>query len=81
MAAGKENEGRELVDLVNSKLIKKITMLDYGQFKVRPDVFDGKTMAEGKPTAYFCRDSTCTVPMTDRQDILEMLKRPRFTEK
>jgi uncharacterized protein len=78
VAAGKEKEGRELVDLVNSKLIKKITMLDYGQFKVRPDVFEGKTLVEEKPTAYFCRDSTCTVPLTDRQDILEMLKRPRF---
>jgi uncharacterized protein YyaL (SSP411 family) len=78
VAMGKEKEGRELVDLVNSRLIKKITMLDYGQFTIRPGVFEGRTMAEGKPTAYFCRDSTCTVPLTDRQDILEMLKRPRF---
>jgi uncharacterized protein YyaL (SSP411 family) len=81
MALGKEKEGRELVDLVNSKVIKKITMLDYGQFEVRPGIFEGKTMAEGKPTVYFCRDSTCTVPMTDRQDILEMLKRPLFEGK
>ncbi|HEY3272310.1 MAG TPA: thioredoxin domain-containing protein [Methanocella sp.] len=81
VAMGKEKEGRELVDLVNSRLIKKITLLDYGQFTIRPDVFEGKTMAEGKPTAYFCRDSTCTVPLTDRQDILEMLKRPRFEGK
>jgi uncharacterized protein YyaL (SSP411 family) len=81
VATENEKEGRELVDLVNSKLIKKITMLDYGQFKVRPGVFEGKTMAEGKPTAYFCRNSTCTVPLTDRQDILEMLKRPRFEGK
>jgi uncharacterized protein YyaL (SSP411 family) len=81
VAMGKEKEGRELVDLVNSRLIKKIAMLDYGQFEVRPEVFDGKTLAEGKPTAYFCKDSTCTVPLTDRQDILEMLKRPRFESK
>lgn len=76
-----EKEGRELADLVNSKLIKKITMLDYGQYRVRPRVFDGKTMIEGKPTAYFCRDSACIVPLTDRQDVLEMLKRPRFEGK
>jgi uncharacterized protein YyaL (SSP411 family) len=81
VAAGKEKDGRELVDLVNGKLIKKITMLDYGQFEVRPNVFEGRTMADGMPTAYFCRDSTCTVPLTDRQDILEMLKRPRFESK
>jgi uncharacterized protein YyaL (SSP411 family) len=81
VAPGKEKEGRELVDFVNSRLIKKITMLDYGQFQIRPGVFEGKTMAEGKPTAYFCRDSTCIVPLTDRQDILEMLKRPRFDGK
>jgi len=81
VAMGKEKEGREFVDLVNSRLIKKIAMLDYGQFEVRPEVFDGKTLAEGKPTAYFCKDSTCTVPLTDRQDILEMLKRPRFESK
>jgi uncharacterized protein YyaL (SSP411 family) len=35
-------------------------------------------MIEGRPTAYFCREGACTVPLTDRQDILEMLKRPRF---
>jgi hypothetical protein len=81
VATGKEIEGRELVDMVNSRLIKKITMLDYGQFKMRPGVFEGKTLTEGKPTAYFCKDSTCTVPLTDRQDILEMLKRPRFEGK
>ncbi len=76
-----EKEGRELVDLINSRLIKKITMLDYGQYPVRPEVFNGRTAIDGKPTAYFCKDWKCTLPLTDRQDFLEMLKRPRFDEK
>jgi hypothetical protein len=78
VAPGREKEGRELVDLVNGRLIKKITLLDYGQYEVRPAIFEGRTMADGKPTAYFCKDATCTVPLTDRRDILEMLKQPRF---
>ncbi|MGA9138998.1 MAG: thioredoxin domain-containing protein [Methanocella sp.] len=73
-----EKEGQELVDLINSRLIKKIVMLDYGQYRVRPDIFNGRTAIDGKPTAYFCKDWKCTLPLTDRQDILEMLKRPRF---
>ncbi|HUL62752.1 MAG TPA: thioredoxin domain-containing protein [Methanocella sp.] len=76
-----EKEGRELVGLVNGKLIKRVTMLDYGQFRARPGIFEGKTAIDGKPTAYFCKDATCTVPLTDREDILEMLKRPRFSGK
>ncbi|OPY26406.1 MAG: hypothetical protein A4E28_02515 [Methanocella sp. PtaU1.Bin125] len=75
-----EKEGRELIDLINGRLIKKVTMLDYGQYRVRPDIFEGKTAINGKPTVYFCKDWTCTMPLTDRQDIMEMLKRPRFGE-
>ena len=75
---GPEKEGKELVELANSRLIKKIVMLDYGQYRQRPAGFEGRMAVNGKPTAYFCKDRTCTLPLTDREDILEMLKRPRF---
>jgi uncharacterized protein YyaL (SSP411 family) len=78
---GPEKEGMELVDMVNSRLIKKIAMPDHGQYRQRPAGFEGRTARNGKPTAYFCKDHTCTLPLTDREDILEMLKRPRFEEK
>jgi len=81
VSQGKEKEGRELVDLVNGRILKKITMLDYGQYQIRPGLFEGKAMIDGKPTAYFCKDRTCTVPLTDRQDILELLRRPLFSPK
>ena len=74
-------EGSELVHLVNGRLVKKITLLDYGQFPQRPAVFEGKAAIDAKPTVYFCQESGCIVPLTDRQDILEMLKRPRFGDK
>ncbi|WP_148266561.1 thioredoxin domain-containing protein [Methanocella arvoryzae] len=75
---GPEKEGRELVDLVNGRLIKKIVMLDHGQYRQRPAVFEGRKAENGRPTAYFCKDRKCILPLTDREDILEMLKRPRF---
>ncbi len=72
------NEGKTLVDLVNSRLIKKIVLLDHGQYRHRPAIFEGKAAIDGKPTAYFCKEGTCIVPLTDREDIIEMLKRPKF---
>ncbi|HMK46293.1 MAG TPA: thioredoxin domain-containing protein [Methanocella sp.] len=73
-----EKEGMELVRLVNSQLIKRIVMLDYGQYRHRPAIFEGKTKINGNPSAYFCREGKCVLPLADREDILEMLKRPKF---
>ncbi len=38
----------------------------------------GKTaQAPGKPTAYLCEGQTCSLPFTDRESLLEALRKPR----
>lgn len=68
--------GLELIDLINSRISKRIVMLNTGR---RPyPVFEGKSQIEGKPTVYFCKEGRCTVPLNDPEDIKELLKRPMF---
>ena len=35
----------------------------------------GKTAVDGKPTAYVCRGETCSLPVTDAKQLVEMLSR------
>jgi hypothetical protein len=36
----------------------------------------GKTMVDGRATAYVCRGTTCSLPVTERDRLAEILKRP-----
>jgi uncharacterized protein YyaL (SSP411 family) len=41
-----------------------------------PDAVRGKTMLNGRPTAYVCRDFTCSAPVTDPSALRALLSQP-----
>ncbi len=74
VVAGRD-EGESLTRLINGRVDKAVVMLDYGQ-KNRPPAFEGKSMLDGKPTVYFCREGACEAPMSDLKKIEAYLSRP-----
>ncbi len=61
----------KLARLINGRMIKRIVIMDSGNSK--SPLFEGKERMDGKPTVYFCREGTCTVPLNDIEKIEEYL--------
>ncbi len=74
VVAGRE-EGESLVRLINSRVEKAVVMLDHGQEERRP-AFEGRSMLDGRPTVYFCREGACQAPMNDLKKVEAYLSRP-----
>ncbi|MGF7158587.1 hypothetical protein FHS85_000197 [Rhodoligotrophos appendicifer] len=36
----------------------------------------GKTMVDGRPTLYLCRGTTCSLPVTETEEVAALIKRP-----
>ena len=54
-------DGAKLARLINGRVIKRVVLIDSGNSK--SPLFEGKERMDGKPTVYFCREKTCTVPI------------------
>jgi uncharacterized protein len=72
---------QELIRTVYSTYLpNKIVVLldpaspDAAEIARRVPLLAGKTMVDGKPTAYVCRNYTCQAPVTDAQALLEQLR-------
>ncbi len=68
------HEALKLARLVNGKADQCIVLLDTGEGRRLP-AFEGKSMSEGKPTVYFCKKGTCSMPLTGEENINEYLSR------
>jgi uncharacterized protein YyaL (SSP411 family) len=66
-------DGLGLARLINSRVIKRIVLMDNGKGRKLP-IFEGKERMDDRPTVYFCREGTCTVPLNDPKKIEDYLK-------
>jgi uncharacterized protein YyaL (SSP411 family) len=60
-----------LARLINGRLVKRVVLMENGHGK--SPLFEGKERMDGKPTVYFCREGTCTVPLNDIEKIEDYL--------
>ena len=68
------HEALALARLINSRVDKCIVLIDTGEGRRLP-VFEGKSMSEGKPTVFFCKQGTCSMPLSGEEKIKEYLSR------
>jgi len=67
-------EALELARLINGRVDKCIVLLDTGEGRRLP-VFEGKSRPKGKPTVFFCKQGTCSMPHIGEEKIKEYLSR------
>ena len=70
-----EPQTRELIAYIHSLFIpnKTLICIDPQQGDPLPSLLTGKTQIEGKVTAYVCHNFTCSLPVTNREALKEVL--------
>jgi uncharacterized protein YyaL (SSP411 family) len=73
----KSADTRALLDAVYRRFLpNKVVALDSGgEVGANMPLLEGKTLVEGRPTAYICRDYTCEAPVTSTEDLGKALEK------
>jgi uncharacterized protein YyaL (SSP411 family) len=64
-----------MIDQVHSLFLpnKTLVCIDPQPGVTLPSLLAGKTQLEGQGTAYVCHNYTCSLPVTDREALKELL--------